>query len=91
MVGDTKRDDPFVADLTAQRSGLRVSDMVSLARAPSADKTRLGGDTAKVFLVADPFVCCDTEDGLVDAAGPRIAPTISLTVELFESPRIQGA
>ena len=73
MMGDTQGNDPFIARLRAQSSGLGETDVMGLAWAPTADETRLAGDVFEVVLVADALGGSHRERCLFDRGSLVIA------------------
>jgi hypothetical protein len=64
----------LVTDLGPECLGLGEADMMSVGRATTADETGLGGDVAKVLLVADPPGFAQDQYALVDPAAEGRAP-----------------
>jgi hypothetical protein len=67
MMPATEGDRELVADLAAERTGLRKSEVVGVRGLAAAHETRLLGDIPQVFPVAIATRCSNREDTLVDA------------------------
>src|SRR5262245_247198 len=67
MMPTTERDREFIADLTAEGTGLREPEVVGVRGLAAAHETRLLGDIAQVLPVAIAPRHRDREDALVDA------------------------
>jgi len=60
-------DRELIADLAAERTGLREPEMMGVGGLTAAHETRLLGDVAQVLRVAIPARSSNSEDALVDA------------------------
>src|SRR5262249_34040659 len=67
MMPSTERDREFIADLAAERAGLREPEMMGVRGLAAAHETRLLADIAKVLPVAIATRYSNREDALVDA------------------------
>ena len=67
MVHAAERDRKLVADLAAERAGLREPKMMGVCGLPPADKAGLQGDELQVRLVAIAPHFADRQHALVDA------------------------
>ena len=67
VMSATEWDREFIADLAAEGTGLRESEVVRVSRLAAAQETRLLGDVAQVLPVAITTRRSDREDALVDA------------------------
>src|SRR5262249_10601517 len=67
MVPSAKRDRELIADLAAERTGLREPEMMGVRGLAAAQETRLLGDIAQMLPVAIAPRGRDREDALVDA------------------------
>src|SRR6516162_9504661 len=67
-----ERDREFIADLAAERTGLRKSEVVGVRGLAAAHETRLLGDIAQVLPVAIAPRRSDRQNALVDAL--RLTP-----------------
>jgi hypothetical protein len=68
VVSAAERDGELIADFTAERTALRESQVVSIARLPAADQARLLGDEPHVLAIADAPRLGEGKHGLVDGA-----------------------
>ena len=67
MMPAAEGDRELIADLAAERTGLRKSEVVGVRGLAAADETRLLGDIAQMLPVAIAPRGSDREDALVDA------------------------
>ena len=67
MMPSTEWDCEFIADLAAERTGLREAEVVGVRGLAATDEARLLGDIAKVLPVAIATRGSHGEDALVDA------------------------
>src|SRR5262245_24416609 len=67
MMPAAEGDRELIADLAAERTGLRKSEVVGVRGLAAAEETRLLGDIAKVLPVTIAPRGSDREDTLVDA------------------------
>ena len=72
MMSPTKRDGKLVADLPAQRSSLRKSQMMDIRGSPTANQARLLGHIFNMFPVANPTCLRQRQYALVDNSGSSL-------------------
>ena len=74
VMATAKRHRELVADFQTNAARLRKSQMMRVARLPSADKTGLRCDELQMPLVTQPFGFGKSELALVDSTRNRIEP-----------------
>jgi hypothetical protein len=81
MMSATEWDRELIADLAAQRTGLRESEVMGIRGLAAAHETRLLGDITQMLPVAIAARRSDREDALVDALRRLNCPGRGLGVQ----------